>query len=155
MEREIERERVLLEIGGNGVVTAKTTAANKDKDKRKPNSHSSCVGIHFHVAQTAEYLTAEVLELAGNSNKDLKVKRITPRQLQLAIRGDEELDTLIKGKKCWWLYHSTHPQVLYQQNCQRMSSLLLLSCDAVIQPSRRGRSIVLRNFSNGHCFEDG
>jgi histone H2A len=96
-------------------------AGGRGKNRAKPKSNSARAGLQFpvgrvgshlrkggyaervgagagvYLAAVLEYLTAEILELAGNAARDNKRSRIVPRHIQLAVRNDEELNNLLKG----------------------------------------------------------
>ena len=65
--------------------------------KQSQKGFNISAGSSVYLAATLEYLTSEVLELAGNCAHQLGKKTITPRHIQLAIRSDKELDQLLDG----------------------------------------------------------
>ena len=109
-------------MAGKGGKGGKRGKVASGKSKKRPLSRSVRAGLHFPVgrihrflkqrmamrnrvgasaavytAAILEYISAEVLELAGLISTKQKFKRITPRHLCLAIRGDEELDSLTRA----------------------------------------------------------
>ncbi|XP_048818013.1 histone H2A-beta, sperm-like [Lagopus muta] len=62
--------------------------------KRGHYSDRISPGSAVYMAAVLEYLTAEILELAGNAARENKKTRILPRHIQLAVRNDDELSKL-------------------------------------------------------------
>ena len=135
---------IIKSIGGKGGKGGKV-----GKSKRPATSRSTKAGLQFpvgrihrflkqrflgkrigstapvYLAAVLEYISAEVLELAGNASKDFKCKRITPRHLQLAIRGDDELDELLKGVIAGGGVAPHIQTHLFPSNSPSMSSVIL------------------------------
>ncbi|KAL3876339.1 hypothetical protein ACJMK2_034200 [Sinanodonta woodiana] len=64
--------------------------------KRDTHHFRIGAGAPVYMAAVIEYLTAEILELAGNAARDNKKGRVTPRHILLAVANDEELHQLLK-----------------------------------------------------------
>uniref|UniRef100_UPI00398E53BF histone H2A type 1-H-like n=1 Tax=Pristiophorus japonicus TaxID=55135 RepID=UPI00398E53BF len=101
----------IVEMSGRGKSGCKARAKAKSRSSRvelqfpvgcvhrlrRKGNYAERVGGGAPVDRAAEfeYLTDEILELAGNAARDNKKTRIIPRHLQLAICNDQQLNKLL------------------------------------------------------------
>jgi len=94
-----------VKVKGKGAPTDKDRVTTSDRAglvfpvgrfaralKKGGYANRLAIGGSIYLTAVVEYITAEILELAGNSAKEQKKQRIVPRHIQLAVRNDEELN---------------------------------------------------------------
>lgn len=83
-------------------------------------------GAPVYLAAVIEYLTAEILELAGNAARDNKRARVTPRHILLAVANDEELNRLLKNVtiSSGGVLPHIHPELLTRRKGPKFQNVL-------------------------------